>query len=315
MRNLPCIFLMGPTASGKTDVAVQLVKHLPCDIISVDSAMVYRGMNIGTAKPSPAVLAEAPHRLIDIRDPVEAYSAAQFCKDAVTEIQAIHATGRIPLLVGGTGLYFRSLQYGLSDLPTANPHIRTQLTQEATQLGWPVLHQRLAKLDPITAQRIHPNDSQRIQRALEVYEVSGYTMTEWYTQAISQPFSGPLLKIVFAPAQRTILHDRIAQRFQNMLAHGFVEEVRELFMRGDLTPELPALRAVGYRQVWRYLAGELDYNGLLEQGIIATRQLAKRQLTWLRAETQTQWFDSHVENIARQVLKWIEESHILSQYG
>jgi tRNA dimethylallyltransferase len=306
---------MGPTAAGKTEVAVALVKQLPCDIISVDSAMVYRGMNIGTAKPTPEILAEAPHRLIDIRDPTEAYSAAQFGQDARAYIQAIHATGRIPLLVGGTGLYFRSLQYGLSDLPTADPQRRQGLTQEAAQVGWPALHQRLARIDPVAAARIHPNDSQRIQRALEVYDVSGVTMTEWLVKAKTHSELAAVIKIVLAPAQRSVLHVRIAQRFNAMIARGLLEEVYQLFKRADLTADLPALRAVGYRQVWRYLAGEIDYDHLLEQGITATRQLAKRQLTWLRAETETQWFDSQAANIIPQVLNYLEKNLMLSQYG
>jgi tRNA dimethylallyltransferase len=313
IMNQPCIFLMGPTAAGKTEVAVALVKQLPCDIISVDSAMVYRGMNIGTAKPTPEILAEAPHRLIDIRDPAEAYSAAQFGQDALVEIQAIQAVGRIPLLVGGTGLYFRSLQYGLSDLPTADPQRRQDLTQEAAQVGWPALHQRLARIDPVAAARIHPHDSQRIQRALEVYDVSGVTMTEWLVKAKTHSGLAPVVKIVLAPAQRSVLHVRIAQRFKTMIARGLIEEVYQLFKRGDLTADLPALRAVGYRQVWRYLAGEIDYDHLLEQGITATRQLAKRQLTWLRAETETQWFDSQAANMIPQVLNYLEKNLMVVQ--
>jgi len=302
--NHPCIFLMGPTAAGKTQVAVTLVKHLPCEIISVDSAMVYRGMDIGTAKPTPEILVQAPHRLIDIRDPTETYSAGQFRTDALAEIQAIWKKGRWPLLVGGSGLYFRSLQYGWSDLPPANPHIRQQLKQEAEQLGWPSLHRRLAILDPKAAQRIHPHDPQRIQRALEVYEITKQPLTTWNNQT-SAGYLSPV-KIVLAPAQRSILHARITQRFQTMLTHGFIEEVNQLFKRGDLNLEVPALRAVGYRQVWRYLAGELDYSGLVQQGIAATRQLAKRQLTWLRADTQTLWFDSQAVDISQQVLRYLE---------
>ncbi len=301
---LPCIFLMGPTASGKTDLAVSLVKHLPCDIISVDSAMIYRKMDIGTAKPSADILAQAPHRLIDIRDPAQTYSVGEFCSDALAEIQAIHSAGRIPLLVGGTMLYFHSLQRGLSELPSANPQVRQRLNQEAEQIGWPAMHQRLAKIDPQT--RIHPNDSQRIQRALEVYEVSGETMTAWYAKSPAQGWSYPTIKLVIAPAQRSTIHARIAQRFQAMLDQGLIEEVRGLFMRGDLNPDLPSMRCVGYRQVWRYLAGELDEGSLAEKAIIATRQLAKRQLTWLRAQTDAYWFDSLEPT--QQVLKWLEKT-------
>ena len=302
----PCIFLMGPTASGKTHLAVTLVKHLPCDIISVDSAMVYRGMDIGTAKPSPEILLQAPHRLIDIRDPKESYSAGQFCTEALREIQTIHRQGRIPLLVGGTGLYFRSLQCGLSELPSANPEIRQRLAEQAERFGWPALHQHLARIDPLSAQKIHPRDPQRIQRALEVYEITGYPLSFWYRQAATQKWETPVIKIVLAPAQRHVLHVRIAQRFQTMLAHGLIAEVDSLFKRGDLNLELPALRAVGYRQVWHYLTGKLDYENLILQGIIATRQLAKRQLTWLRSETETHWFDSQSADVSQEVLRYLQ---------
>ena len=213
------IFLMGPTAAGKTDLAVTLVKHFPCDIISVDSAMIYREMNIGTAKPNAEILAQAPHRLIDIRDPVESYSVAQFCQEARAEIEAIQSAGRIPLLVGGTMLYFHSLQQGLSYLPPADQPVRQRLQREAEALGWSGLHQRLARIDPPSAQRIHPHDSQRIQRALEVYEVSGCTMTAWYAQALAQPqWQQPWLKLVLCPTQRSVLHAKIAQRLETMLA-------------------------------------------------------------------------------------------------
>ncbi|MCK5524920.1 MAG: tRNA (adenosine(37)-N6)-dimethylallyltransferase MiaA [Thiomargarita sp.] len=305
--SLPCIFLMGPTASGKTDLAVSLVKHLPCDIISVDSAMVYKGMNIGTAKPSTEILAQAPHRLIDIRDPSETYSVGQFCNDAHAEIQKIQSADRIPLLVGGTMLYFHSLQQGLSELPPANSQIRHRLNSEAAQIGWLAMHQRLAKIDPQAAQRIHPNDRQRIQRALEVYEVSGYTMTAWYAKSPTQEWSLPTIKLIVAPTQRPILHARIAERFHAMLEQGLIEEVRALFERGDLNPELPSMRCVGYRQVWQYLAGELDYDNLSERAIIATRQLAKRQMTWLRTQTDAHWFDESL--MVQEVLKYLKNSH------
>lgn len=302
-----CIFVMGPTAAGKTDLAIHLAQHLPCDIISVDSAMVYRDMDIGTAKPSAATLAQFPHRLIDIRDPSEPYSAAQFREDALIEIQKIHALGRIPLLVGGTGLYFRGLQQGLSDLPSAHPEIREQLNQEATQIGWQALHERLAEIDPETAQNIHRNDPQRIQRALEVYLVSGKTMSEWYRETKTQQWHYPIIKIILSPTQRAILHAKIAQRFYLMLEMGLLDEVKRLFIRGDLTADLPAIRAVGYRQVWQYLQGELSKEALPEAGITATRQLAKRQLTWLRAELDGQWFDSEQPEIAQQILVWVQQ--------
>jgi tRNA dimethylallyltransferase len=306
---LPCIFLMGPTASGKTDLAVSLVKHLPCEIISVDSAMVYRGMDIGTAKPNNEILAQAPHRLIDIRDPAEIYSVGQFYNDVHTEIQKILSIERIPLLVGGTMLYFHSLQQGLSELPEANLQIRQRLNSYAEQKGWPAMHQRLAQIDPKAAQRIHPNDAQRIQRALEVYEVSGYTITAWYAKYPTKPWTHPTIKLIVAPAERSVLHARIAQRFHTMLEQGFIEEVRSLFERGDLNPDLPSMRCVGYRQVWRYLAGELDYNDLPEMAIIATRQLAKRQMTWLRLQTDALRFDSTEPHLTLKVLKYLKNIH------
>jgi len=304
---------MGPTASGKTDLALKLVKELPCDIISVDSALVYRGMDIGTAKPSPEILKKVPHRLIDICDPSESYSAGRFREDAQREIQAIHAKNRIPLLVGGTGLYFRALQQGLSKLPTANPEIRAKLNAEAEKLGWQTLHQRLATIDPSAAQRIHPNDTQRIQRALEVYEISGFNMSYWYEKTIEKKAFCPIIKLIISPTQRDILHLRIAQRAENMLAQGLIEEVRRLFTRGNLHADLPAMRAVGYRQTWRYLAGELDEKDLLDQIIIATRQLAKRQLVWLRAEKDAQWFDSEQQNMSQCVLKYLVKNAIFIQ--
>ncbi|MCK5718292.1 MAG: tRNA (adenosine(37)-N6)-dimethylallyltransferase MiaA [Thiomargarita sp.] len=308
-----CIFLMGPTASGKTDLAVALVKHFPCDIISVDSAMVYQGMNIGTAKPESDILAQAPHRLIDIRDPAETYSVGQFCTDALAEIQKIKAAGRIPLLTGGTMLYFHSLQHGLSKLPSANAHVRQCLNLEAEEIGWLAMHQRLARIDPQAAQRIHPNDTQRIQRALEVYEISGETMTTWFAKPLTQQWHYPTLHIIIAPTQQGMLHDRIEKRFNIMLEQGFIDEVRALFERDDLNSNLPSMRSVGYRQVWRYLAGELDYAELPEKTIIATRQLAKRQLTWLRSQKEACWFDTNMPNVTQEVLKWLEKSidHIM----
>ncbi len=299
---------MGPTAAGKTDLAISLTKQFPCDIISVDSAMVYRGMDIGTAKPDATILAQAPHKLIDIRDPKDTYSAAQFCQDALQEIEEIHQIGRIPLLVGGTGLYFRSLQQGLSDLPSADPTIRDNLTQQASTIGWHAMHQRLAKIDPQAAKRIHPNDPQRIQRALEVYEASGKTMSQWYQKSAIQTWDYPTIKIIVAPAQRQLLHDRIQHRFEQMLAYGFIDEVQRLMEHNDLTVDLPAMRAVGYRQVWQYLAGELTHAELIEKGIIATRQLAKRQLTWLRAENHAHWFDSQQSNMIKQISHLIENA-------
>ncbi len=305
----PCIFVMGATASGKTALALWLVQHLPCDIISVDSALVYRGMDIGTAKPTAEVLAVAPHRLIDICDPSESYSAAQFSQDARREIAEIQQRGRIPLLVGGTGLYFRALQYGLSELPSSVPEIRQRLLEEIQQNGLAAAHQRLAAIDPVAAQRIHPNDPQRIQRALEVYEISGKSMTEWFQQQAATHSQLDAIKIIISPQQRETLHARIAQRFYLMLEQGFVEEVRGLQQRGDLTIDLPSMRAVGYRQVWQYLTGEFNEAEMPLKAIYATRQLAKRQLTWLRSETNAAWFESEqpIAQLGQQVLTYLKQ--------
>ena len=275
------IFLMGPTASGKSALAMELVQRLPCDIISVDSALVYRGMDIGTAKPTAAELALAPHRLIDLLDPAQAYSAADFCRDALREMAAITAAGRIPLLVGGTMLYYKALLDGLSPLPEADPQIRAQIEAEAQALGWAVLHQQLLQIDPVAGARIHPNDPQRLSRALEVFRITGKTMTELTQQAGCElPYR--TLQYAIAPTDRALLRQRIAERFDAMLEQGFEAEVRQLFERGDLSPDLPSIRCVGYRQMWDYLAGVIDYGEMRYRGTVATNQLAKRQLTWLR---------------------------------
>jgi tRNA dimethylallyltransferase len=290
-HRLPVIFLMGPTASGKTDLAIALRQHLPVELISVDSALVYRGMNIGTAKPSEAELKAAPHRLINIRDPSEPYSAADFCADAEREIGAIHEQGKIPLLVGGSMLYFKALLDGLAEMPEANQEVRAQIEQDATEFGWPYIHQQLADVDPSVAAEIHPNHSQRVSRALEVFRVSGKTMSELrgyqrqgQRDAFYERFN--VTQILISPRDRSQLHKRIENRFRNMIANGFIEEVQSLYSRDDLHVDLPAMRAVGYRQVWDYLDSKPDarisYDQMIEQGIIATRQLAKRQLTWLR---------------------------------
>lgn len=299
------ICLMGPTASGKTQLAVQLAQHYPVEIISVDSAMVYRGMDIGTAKPHAEILRIAPHRLIDFRDPKEAYSAAQFREDALREINEIIARGKIPLLVGGTMLYFRALQEGLSDLPAADDTLRKKIMHAAEEQGWAALHAQLATVDSVAAQRIHPNDSQRIQRALEVYELSGKNLTTWQQES-GEPLAGyQIYNIAIAPNDRSVLHERIARRFQQMLAEGLVDEVKQLMARGDLTLSTPSMRAVGYRQVWEYLQGMLTYDQMCERGIIATRQLAKRQLTWLRSWPEIQWFDSEAVDLYSQVEKYL----------
>ncbi|MES9960482.1 MAG: tRNA (adenosine(37)-N6)-dimethylallyltransferase MiaA [Sedimenticola sp.] len=305
-HDLPlAIFLMGPTASGKTDLAIALTEHLPCDIISVDSALVYRGMDIGTAKPSAEELARAPHRLIDICDPSESYSAAQFREDALREMAEITAAGRIPLLVGGTMLYFRALQYGLSELPAANAAVRARLEQDAALHGWQGMHERLAAVDPAAASRIHPNDPQRIQRALEVYEITGKSLTELQDRDGEQKLPYRLVKLVRAPREREVLHQRIADRFHKMLAQGFEEEVRGLLQQGSLVPDMPSMRSVGYRQMLKYLLGEWDRETMIEKGIVATRQLAKRQFTWLRADTEAHWLDEEAGDVLGQALKII----------
>jgi tRNA dimethylallyltransferase len=310
--NMPpnAIFLMGPTASGKTDLAVELVRRLPCAIISVDSALVYRGMDIGTAKPDASVLAAAPHRLLNIRDPAETYSAAQFREDALREMQAIAQAGQIPLLVGGTGLYFRALQQGLAELPGADARVRAELEAEAAHQGWAALHRELAKVDPASAARIHPNDPQRIQRALEIYRLSGIPMSELFARQTAGHLPYRVIKLVLAPARREVLHERIARRFDLMLEQGLLEEVRRLRGRGDLRPDMPALRAVGYRQAWRYLDGAIDYPEMIQTAVTATRQLAKRQLTWLRSESDARWFDSLAPQTPRRVLKYLADASI-----
>jgi tRNA dimethylallyltransferase len=278
----PAIFLMGPTASGKTALAVSLVERFPLEIISVDSALVYRGMDIGSAKPDAATLARAPHHLLDIRDPTEAYSAAAFRDDALRLMADITARGRVPLLVGGTMLYFRALLQGLDDLPRADAALRQKLLAEAAGRGWPALHAELAEVDPVTAARLAPNDSQRIGRALEVFRLGGVPMSALLDKAASTlPYR--VLQLALIPSDRAVLHQRIAARFDAMLAEGLIEEVETLRRNPMLTADLPAMRAVGYRQAWAYLDGVISRSELREQGIAATRQLAKRQLTWLRS--------------------------------
>ncbi len=288
----PAIFLMGPTASGKTDLAVTLHEQLPCDIISVDSALVFKGMDIGTAKPDSDLLARAPHRLINIRDPAEAYSAAEFREDALREMQEIAAQGRIPLLVGGTMMYYKALRDGLADLPAADETVRQEISSQAEQEGWNAVHVRLQGVDPASATRIHPTDSQRLQRALEIYLVSGRTMTELVAEQKRTQLPFQLLNIAVAPQERSVLHERIAKRFHMMLEAGFIEEVERLHARKDLHPGLPSIRCVGYRQAWSYLEGELSRSEMVDRGIIATRQLAKRQFTWLRSWDDLNWFNS-----------------------
>ncbi|EKN3726374.1 TPA: tRNA (adenosine(37)-N6)-dimethylallyltransferase MiaA [Yersinia enterocolitica] len=287
----PAIFIMGPTASGKTALSIALRQRLPVELVSVDSALIYRGMDIGTAKPSAEELALAPHRLIDIRDPAESYSAADFRKDALKEMADITAAGRIPLLVGGTMLYFKALLDGLSPLPSADPQVRQRIEQQAAELGWEALHQQLAEIDPVAAARIHPNDPQRLSRALEVFLISGKTLTE-LTKISGETLPYRVHQFAIAPVSRELLHQRIELRFHQMLDAGFETEARALFDRGDLHTDMPAIRCVGYRQMWSYLSGEIDYDEMVYRGICATRQLAKRQMTWLRGWGSVQWLDS-----------------------
>lgn len=287
----PAIFVMGPTASGKTALSIALRQRLPVELISVDSALIYRGMDIGTAKPSAEELALAPHRLIDIRDPAESYSAADFRKDALKEMADITAAGRIPLLVGGTMLYFKALLDGLSPLPSADSQVRQRIEEQAAELGWEALHQQLADIDPVSAARIHPNDPQRLSRALEVFFISGKTLTE-LTKISGETLPYRVHQFAIAPVSRELLHQRIELRFHQMLEAGFEVEARALFDRGDLHTDLPAIRCVGYRQMWSYLSGEIDYNEMVYRGVCATRQLAKRQMTWLRGWSSVQWLDS-----------------------
>lgn len=286
----PAIFLMGPTASGKTALACALAEAFPLGLVSVDSALVYRGLDIGAAKPDAATRARHPHALLDIRDPSQPYSAAMFRGDALEAMARITADGRVPLLVGGTGLYFRALENGLSDLPEADAGLRARLAEEARRSGWPTLHARLQERDPRAAGRIRPNDAQRIQRALEVIELSGRPLSGQQGRAGARlPYR--LLKLALLPADRDALRERIARRFDAMLAAGFLDEVRRLRERGDLDPELPALRAVGYRQAWQHLLGEINAREFRERAIFATNQLAKRQLTWLRREVDARALD------------------------
>lgn len=285
------ILLMGPTASGKTALAMALAERLPVEIISVDSALVYRGLDIGSAKPDADMLARVPHHLIDILDPREPYSAARFAEDARRLITEIRERRRVPLLVGGTMLYFRALTRGLSELPPADAGLRARLESEAKALGWPAMHARLAAADPDSAARLHPNDQQRIQRALEIIELSGMTPTEFYAQTPRAATAERWCKLALNPPARAELHARIAQRFHVMMAAGFLDEVRALYARGDLHPELPAIRAVGYRQLWGHLQGEYAVDEAVERAIAATRQFAKRQLTWLRSESDLNWLD------------------------
>ena len=301
-KKLPsAIFIMGPTAAGKTDLAVRLAKEYPVEIISVDSALVYRRMNIGTAKPLPKVMRKHPHHLIDILEPTESYSVGNFRQDALALMLDITSRGKVPLLVGGTMLYFKALQYGLADLPSADPVIRARLSAEASDKGLIHLHNRLAEVDPISAKRIHQNDPQRIQRALEVYELSGSSLTE-LTEAPETLLPFQITKIILSPFDRKVLHQRIEERFRMMMANGLLEEVTSLYHSYENHSELTSLRAVGYRQVLQYLSGDYDLETCIKKAIIATRQMAKRQLTWLRSQNDSAWFDSDDGLLQSQVI-------------
>ena len=275
---------MGPTASGKTDLALTIADEFPCDLISVDSVMVYRDLNIGSAKPSKEVLQKYPHQLIDILNPEESYSVANFCKDALYFIKESHNKNRIPILVGGTMLYFNALLHGLSNMPSADEEVRKKITERANEKGWDFVHAQLLKVDPQAAARIHPNDPQRIQRAMEVYELTGTPLSEWHAEAETIQFPYEVLKLALIPNDRAILHQQIERRFDQMLQAGFMGEMQQLYEHTSLHADLPSMRSVGYRQAWKYLAGEYDAETMREKAIIATRQFAKRQLTWLRSE-------------------------------
>jgi tRNA dimethylallyltransferase len=303
----PAILLMGPTASGKTELAMDLARALPAEIVSVDSALVYRQMDIGTAKPSAELRAEVPHHLVDLLDPAEAYSAGRFRRDALAAMGAIRDRGRVPILVGGTMLYFRALQRGLAELPEADPAIRAELDEAAARRGWPALHEDLARVDPGAAARIKPGDSQRIQRALEVWRLTGVPLSRLQAAGLEIPEGWRFLKLGLAPASRPELHARIEQRFRAMMGAGLLAEVERLFSRGDLHPGLPAIRAVGYRQLWAFLAGECSLEAAEERAIVATRQLAKRQWTWLRAEPGLHYLGSSAEG-RRLAVEWVQRA-------
>ena len=310
--------IAGPTASGKTGLALAIAAHLQdqggAEIISVDSALVFKGMNIGTAKPSASELAAVPHHLIDIRDPLNAYSAAEFAHDALACVADIRSRGRMPILVGGTMLYFKALMEGLNDMPAANAEIRAGIQAEAENLGWPAMHEVLRQVDPLTAARLAPADSQRISRALEVFRISGKALSSFHqlNVAPAEPANSnalhwanaPLLSL--EPTDRSWLHKRIEQRFDDMLSNGFLDEVKDLRARGDLTPDLPAMRCVGYRQAWEALDGTLPMSELRDRGVFATRQLAKRQITWLRSLPQRTVFEAEGENVLKQALAWVD---------
>ena len=295
---------MGPTASGKTDVAIELCQRFPMDVISVDSALVYRGMDIGTAKPDEATLRATPHRLIDIRDPEDSYSAGDFVRDAREAMQAIFESGRTPLLVGWTMMYFRSLTAGMAELPAGDAAVRAALDAEAAERGWPALHEQLRQVDPAAAERINPNDSQRIQRALEVYRLSGRALSTWQESTTASD-EVRFRKLALTVDPRSLLHERIAERLDLMLDAGFIDEVRRLMKRPGLHRDSPAMRSVGYRQLWAHLAGECSFDEARSRALAATRQLAKRQITWLRSENALKSFDALDSRVADAISRFL----------
>lgn len=308
MSSLPVIFIAGPTASGKTDLAIELAKCKAVSLINVDAAQVYRGMNIGTAKLDAKTLKQYPHALIDIRDPAQVYDAGQFVKDATSLIESAHAQGLIPVLVGGSQFYFTALERGVSKLPAANEQVRQEIDQQAEQLGWAVMHQQLQKIDPVSARKIKPADRQRIQRALEIYRLTGQAPSVLMAASKPKKLAKSLLKFNLFTPDRALLHQRIARRFTSMLSAGLIDEVETLKSRGDLHLDLPSMRCVGYRQVWQYLEGELDKQQMTESSIVATRQLAKRQLTWLRHQRGQIWLSSEFEHNVELILPFLEQA-------
>jgi tRNA dimethylallyltransferase len=302
---------MGPTGSGKSALAIQLAETLPLELVSVDSAMVYRGMDIGTAKPDESLRRRIPHHLIDIRDPKESYSAGEFVRDAIQAAQGIWARGRTPLLVGGTMLYFQAITAGIAPLPQADAEVRAEIDAEAAQSGWAALHEQLSKVDPAAARRIHVNDPQRIQRALEVFRLTGASITSLQQSRLSAFADAQVIEFAIAPLERHELHTRIRHRFMTMLDAGLLEEVRGFYGRGDLTAEHPSMRAVGYRQLWWHLAGQIALGEATEQAVAATRQLAKRQFTWLRRRADARWFDSMHPEVALQMMDALSKCGIL----
>jgi len=302
LKTKTVLCIMGPTASGKSHLAEELINFIPIEIINVDSALIYRHMNIGTAKPDQQTRQKIKHHLIDICDPSESYSAAKFVADAVTAIMQVHSQHKIPVLVGGTMMYYKALLHGLSDLPSSTPTVRQQITEEINQIGLAAAHDKLKQIDPLAAQRIHPNDPQRLQRALEVFYLTGKTLTELQGKRHGSLDDYTVVSVAIAPTSREKLHQRIEQRFHQMVEQGFIDEVKALYQREDLNENLPAIRAVGYRQAWQYLSGEISYEEMIDKAIIATRQLAKRQMTWLRSWENLIWLDSDTPDLAKQLL-------------